>query len=83
MVVLSVLELMMSYLVELHTGRLLKTLAYSEANDQTIMLSNIPATCILQHPAITGWLKLVNTIHWRSITKQEAVNKEWDRTMKA
>ena len=49
---------------ELDTDRLLKTLAHSEANHQTIMLSNIPATYILQHPAITGWLKLVNTIHW-------------------
>ena len=54
---------MMSYLVDLHTGRLLKTLAHSEANHQTIMLSNIPVTYILQHPASTGWLKLANTIH--------------------
>ena len=52
------------HLVELHAGRLLKTLAHSEANHQTIMLPNMPATYILQHPAITGWLKLVNTIHW-------------------
>ena len=63
-VVLSLLKLMTSYLVELHTDRLLKRFAHSEANHQTIMLSNIPATFILQHPAITGWLKLVNTIHW-------------------
>ena len=63
-VVLSLLKLMMSYLVELHTGRLLKRFAHPEANHETIMLSNVPATYILQHPAITGWLKLVNTIHW-------------------
>ena len=47
------------HLVELHAGRLIKTIAHSEA-----LLSNIPVTYILQHPAITGWLKLVNTIHW-------------------
>ena len=68
---------------ELNTSRLLKKLAHSEANHQTIILSNIPATYILQHPTITGWLKLMNTIHWGSITKQEPVSKEWDRTLKA
>ena len=35
-VVLSLLKLMMSYLVELHTGRLLKTLPHSEANHQQL-----------------------------------------------
>ena len=55
---------MLSYVGELDTDRLLKKIAHYEANHQTIMPSNVPATYILQHPAITGWLKLVNTIHW-------------------
>ena len=41
-----------------------QNIGHSEENHQTIMLSNIPAIYILQHPTITGWLKLVNTIHW-------------------